>query len=59
VGAQLLPEALVGGLAEQVLVELPDGRQKPVGVVDGEAAVPVGDLEPVGGDVAAWKHDLE
>jgi hypothetical protein len=59
VGAELLPEPLVGGLADQVLVDLPDGRPEPVGVVDGEAAVPVGDLQPVGGDVAAWKHDLE
>jgi hypothetical protein len=59
VSAELLPEPLVGGLADQVLVDLPDGRPEPVGVVDGEAAVPVGDLEPVGGDVAAWKHDLE
>jgi hypothetical protein len=59
VGAELLPQPLVGGLADQVLVDLPDRGQEPVGVVDGEAAVPVGDLEPVGGDVAAWKHDLE
>jgi hypothetical protein len=59
VGAQLLPEPLVGGLADQVLVELADGRPEPIGVVDGEAAVPVGGLEPVGGDVAAWKHDLQ
>jgi hypothetical protein len=48
VGAQLLPQPLVAALAQQVLVELADGRPEPVWVVDGEGARGVADLQPVG-----------
>ena len=48
-GPEPLPKPLVPALAEQVLVQLADGWQEPVGVVDREAAGVVGDLQLVGG----------
>jgi hypothetical protein len=60
VGAELLPQPLVPALPQQVLVELTDGRQEAVGVVDGEAAGGVGHLQPVGGrDRGAVERALE
>ena len=53
VGAELLPQPLVAALAQQVLVELADGRPEPVGVVDGEAARGVG-RPPAGRPPAGW-----
>ena len=47
VRAEHLPEVLVPALADQVQVDLAERRQPAVRVVDGEAVVAVGDLEPV------------
>ncbi len=49
VGTEPLPQPLVPALADQVLVQLTERRQEPVGVVDLHDVLAVGDLQPVGG----------
>ena len=46
-GAEHGPEQLVATLVDQVQVHLAEGRQEPVGVVDGDRALAVVDLDPV------------
>ena len=55
-GAEHLPEVLVAPLVDQVQVDLAQGGQEPVGVVDDDLPLAVVDRHPVAGHVPVRRH---
>jgi hypothetical protein len=55
-GTEHLPQVLVTTLVDQVEVDLAEGRQEAVGVVQGGGRAVVGHLQPVAGHVGDRQH---